>query len=525
MGLKIAGAVVGFGGVAISLPAHAQTDDLDAKQACDSFQTAKTTTFVTSNIKTTFVEASKEKPFTPPTTHISISKPFCRVEGIAKSNPDSNIKFELWLPAKDHWNGRFVGTASGGSRGQINYKTLAEHYQLDYASIAHDNGHVSTGYDQRWSYDAATKSLKMDAILDWSYRAMHVVTAIGKELTADYYKVPITFSYYDGCSQSGHHGMMEAQRFPDDYDGIIAGAHTSDWTTNMVSQAWAAYPQFRNGGAGALTKEMWALVHKAIVGQCAGKIDGLVDDPRNCAFDPASLLCKADATSGQFCLNPAQVETLRAVYQGHRTPTGELVAFPYALGSEVGLHWPNSATSPTSAQGSWADYFRYPVFVNPDYDFNSFDFDRDPLIAREKLSEIYDAYSTDLSAFQKHGGKLLMYHGWADSLISPFLSLTYYDALRKTMGPTVDSFARQFFVPGMDHCMPGNGAGNFSMLDALSNWVEKGVPPDATGVSDRIVGVSANGKFSRPLCPYPKIARYSGAGDVNVAASFICDAP
>ena len=492
---------------------------------------ATTTDYSTTGIQATYVDASASAPFTVPTTTSTVTTPFCRVQAVAHSNSNSNINFELWMPAGGRWNSKFAGTASGGSAGSISYGTLAAHYQLGYASIAHDNGHVSTGFTQTWAYDPATQSLKMDQIVDWTSRAQHVVTVVGKQLTTAFYGAPLTHAYYDGCSQSGHHGMMEAQRYPEDYDGIIAGAHTSEWTTNMVSQAWLAYQQFGGNGAGAITKAQYADVHKAVLAACDGKpgidhlVDGVLDNPSLCKFDPVVLQCTGAATDAATCLSAAQVTSLRAMYAGHKTPSGYATAYPYPVGAETGSYWPTSLTTPTNPQGSWADYFRYPVFVNPNYDFSTFNFDVDPFVARAKLRPIYDAYSTDLSDFEKRGGKLLMYHGLADSLISPYLSIDYYAGLQQTMSAAeVARFARMYLVPGMDHCGGGAGTGNFALLDALSAWVEQGIAPDGTNAQNTVIASGTDG-HTRPLCPYPQVARYTGSGDAKVAANFTCQAP
>ncbi len=498
---------------------------------CLALAKLKTSEYDVTDVSASLVAPANDGPFTVPTTTTTVTSSFCRVTGTAKSNPSSTIRFELWLPLRQAWNGKFLGTASGGSAGNIVYSRLATHFKANYASIAHDNGHVSVRYDQTWAYDPATSSLRTEQIADFTLRAQHVVTVIGKQLTSAFYGSAAKYAYFNGCSQSGHHGMMEVQRYPEDYDGVIAGAHTSDWTTNMASQAWVAYQQFGNKGAGGITKSSYAEVSKYILAKCDGKpgvdhlVDGVLDDPRKCAFDPVELQCSGASTDAPSCLKPAQVAALRAMYQGHKTASGETIAVPYALTAESGASWPNNQTTPTNPQGSWADYIRYPLFVDPGYDFSKFDFDVDPLTARAKLRPIYDASLTDLSAFQRRGGKLLMYHGWSDSQISPFLSIGHWEAIRKTMGASeVEKFARQYLVPGMDHCGGGAGAGDFLMLDALSKWVEQGIPPDGTDADNTIVANGADGR-TRPLCPYPLIATYKGAGDARSAGNFSCKAP
>lgn len=507
------------------------TTSATAAAACAALKTATTTDFSVTNMNPTWVAASASAPFAVPSSTATITTPFCRLAGTARSNASSNIAFELWLPDPANWNGKFAGTASGGSAGSISYGTVAAHYGLNYASIGHDTGHASTGFTQTWAWDATTKSLKTEQIVDWAYRSQHTVTVVGKQLTAAFYGAAAKRAYYNGCSASGHAGMMEAQRYPDDYDGIVAGAHTSDWTTNMASQAWVASQQYGNGGAGALTKAQALAVGQAALAQCDGKAgidhlaDGVLDDPRKCSFDPAVLQCLGTGADAATCLQPAQVRSVRAMLQGYVLGSGDRIAYAYGPEATTGSFWPNNTTTPTNPQGSWADYFRYPVFENPAYDFSTLNFDTDPITARNKLRPTYDASSTDLSAFQKRGGKLLMYHGWADSLISPYLTVDYYNAMTTTTGATaVQQFTRLYMVPGIDHCGGGAGTGNFSMVQALANWVENGVAPDATGAADTIVASGSDG-HTRPLCPYPKLAFYNGSGDVKLAANFSCRTP
>ena len=512
-------------------PPLSGTTDANAAASCAALSSMKTSEFAVTAVAPVLINASADAPFQVPTTTTKVTSPFCRVHAVAKSDDASNINFELWLPMPSNWNGKFAGTASGGSAGSISFGTLAAHFGLNYASIAHDTGHTSTGFSQAWAFNAATNSLNMEQIVDWSSRSQHVVTVVGKQLTAAFYGSTPTHAYYNGCSASGHAGMMEAQRYPQDYDGIIAGAHTSDWTTNMATQAWVAYQQFGNGGAGAISKAQYVDVGKAVLAQCDGKpgvdslVDGVLDDPRTCNFDPGVLQCTGASTDPATCLQPAQVSSLRQMYQGHSTTAAGKIAYPYAWEAAKGNYWPTNLTTPTNPQGSWADYFRYPVFENANYDFSTLNFDVDPLTARAKLRPIYDAYQTDLSEFRNRGGKLMMYHGWADSLISPYLTLDYYAGMRQAMGASeVDQFTRLYMIPGIDHCGGGTGTGNFSMMQALAKWVENGVAPDATNADNTVVASGSDGR-TRPLCPYPQIARYVGTGDAMVASNFTCQAP
>jgi feruloyl esterase len=477
------------------------------------------------------IDASEAAPWTSPNGgggSATVTTPFCRVAGSIRPTAASDIQFELWLPPKGTWNEKFAGTASGGSGGYIAYGTVKTHLGMGYASVGHDNGHRITETDF---------ALVEERKIDFAYRAQHVATLVGKEITEAYYGGQPKYAYYNGCSQSGHHGIMEMQRYPDDYDGIIAGAPANDWTGTLAAEANAALAQWRTPGAG-IPKPLLAEVKKKVLETCDGQpgidhlVDGVLDDPRLCTFDPASVQCGASGADPAACLSEPQVQALQTAMEGRFKTTGEQVALGYPSEVFGGNFFPSSTTSPDTPQGSWANHWRYAVLADPTYDFTTFNWDTDVDYARAKEGATYDAMSGNYSAFADRGGKFLMYHGWADSLITPELALAEWDRMHAQMGKAkVDSFARLFMIPGVDHCSGGSGTGQFELMTSLSNWVERGVAPDSTDASNTpIASRAANpttgaAARTRPLCPYPKVARYSGSGDINDAANFTCAAP
>ena len=317
----------------------------------------------------------------------------------------------------------------------------------------------------------------------------------------------------------------------------MAGAPASDWTGTLAAEANAALAQSLNPGAG-LSKMLLAQVGQRVLAMCDGKpgvdalADGVLDDPRRCQFDPAVMQCGAAGADPAACLSAPQVQALRTALAGRRTSSGQTVALGYTSDAIGGAFFPSAATSPDRPQGSWSNHWRYAVFRDPTYDFRSFDWDRDVDFARQREGGTYDVTTGDFSAFEKRGGKFIMYHGWADSLITPELTLTTWQRMKTAMGEQqVQSFARLFMVPGMDHCGGGTGASSFELLTALSNWIEQGIAPDATSAANTTIasraanpaaGVTAR---QRPLCPYPQVATYKGNGSIDSAANFYCAAP
>jgi feruloyl esterase len=488
----------------------------------------------------TAIDASSETsweipdiPFAPTPAALKqhVTVPFCRVSGFIRPNPESNIGFEIWLPSPERWNGKFFGTANGGSAGAIAYGALVDPLSRGYAAMAQDNGHKSHSfYEESWAVESATHAVKTQKLIDFAYRAQHLATVVGKEITEAYYGSKPRRAYYVGCSQGGHHGMMEAERYPQDYDAIVAGSLASDWITTLSSEAWASSAMLRDHRSGALSKLQLTALHAAVIKSCDaldGLADGQIGDPRKCQFDPATLECGRAGSGGQTCLTASQVAAIRKIYAGlPDASSGRPIALPFNRGSEGGWNttW-NDPTYPPS--GSYYDFFRLLVKQNPDWNFLALDWNRDVAQAREKFGHILDANDSDLSAFRAHGGKLIMFHGWADPLIPAAESIRVWEGIRHAMGESsAQDFARLFVVPGMGHC-GGGPIGHADWLTAAEQWVESGRPPDGRASTYTIVGSGTIGTLarSRPYCPYPQVARYNGSGDINQAQNFVCAVP
>jgi feruloyl esterase len=336
-------------------------------------------------------------------------------------------------------------------------------------------------------------------------------------------------SYFVGCSAGGHQALSEAQRYPEDYDGIVAG----DPANNRIRQTFGFLASWiathTPDGKPVITQPKLALLTKSAVEACDaldGLKDGLIDDPRRCHFDPAKLLCKA-GVDDPTCLTAPQVDAAKKMYEGTKNPrTGEVIFTGWPRGSEgfgesAGQSWRQYVVDP--AEPMRVGFFKYFLFHDPNWDYRTIDWERDLAYAEQRVPVIA-AVEKDLSPFKKHGGKLLMYTGWSDPVVPPQDTVAYYEAVMKVMGgpaPTRD-FYRLFMAPGMGHCAGGPGPNQFDAIGALEQWVEKGVAPDKM-----IATHSTNGKVdrTRPLCTYPLVARHKGTGSTDEAANFSCVAP
>jgi feruloyl esterase len=468
-----------------------------------------------------------------------VSIPFCRVVGVATPTSDSRVGFEVWLPPAAQWNGKFQGEGSGGSAGSISTGAMLEALKAGYATMSTDNGHITDttqkngGSEQTWALGHPEK------MLDFAFRAMHVSTVAAKQVVRAFYGHVALRSYFVGCSQGGHHALMEATRFPSDYDGIVAGAPAWHWANQMVNATWNSRAALKD--ASAITAQSTQLLHAAVIAACDrldGLEDGLISDPRRCRFEPAALLCKP-GSAADSCLTQAQIDAANRIYQGAHKSDGTALFQGFARGSE--LKWPQMWASATPGGSSW-DFWRYSVFQDPQFRNIDFDFDRDAdrglstVRAGMKVADIYSV-KPDLSAFRARGGKLLIYHGWADEQVTPFASLDFYSQILAQQGQAAtDAFFRMFMMPGIAHCSGGPGAGNIGgatpalsrdpdhdVVSALDAWVLRHQAPhiliaahlDENKKTDR----------TRPLCPFPQEARYKGTGDSNAAANFICAVP
>jgi feruloyl esterase len=455
---------------------------------------------------------------------------FCRVEGTARPTSDSDIKFEVWIPPADAWNGKFEGVGNGGYQGSISYGAMATALRRGYATASTDTGH--TGDDMKFGQGHPEK------LIDYGHRAVHVMTESAKLIIRNAAGRFAERSYFVGCSAGGQQALSEAQRYPDDYDGIIAG----DPASNRIRQTFGFLSSWiaTHGvdGKPILTSAKLALLTKTAVDACDGidgLKDGIIDDPRKCHVDPAKLLCKSSPTSsGQAadeptCLTQPQVDAARKMYDGTKNPrTGEQIFTGWPRGSEgfgeaAGQSWRQYVVDPPEPMR--VGFFKYWLFHDPNWDFRTIDWERDLAYAEQKLP-FMAAVEKDLTPFKKHGGKLLMYTGWADPVVPPQDTVAYYDGVVKTMGglEKTREFYRFFIAPGMGHCAGGPGPNQFDHLATLEQWVEKGVAPDKM-----IASHSSGGKVdrTRPLCLYPQVARWKGTGSTDEAANFACvaDAP
>ena len=436
---------------------------------------------------------------------------FCRVAATLTPTADSDIKIELWMPEAG-WNGRFQGTGNGGDAGKIGYGALAGGVKQGWAVANTDMGlsapagsdaGIYTGHPERWA--------------DWGYRATHEMTVVSKLLLKAYYESAPKHSYFTGCSTGGEQALMEAQRFPDDYDGILAGAAANNRTGVHTSILWNFFVQEKDPAAHVPAAKMSALA-AAVVAACDagdGVKDGMLRDPRECKFDPSVLLCKAGDAND--CLTSAQVETVRKLYAGPVNPRTKKQLYPgLPAGSE--LEWPRMAPSPEKVGAApFNPLFKWTFGL--DWDWRTFDFDKNVAALEKKLAPVLNATNPDLSKFRKAGHKLVVYHGWADWLVPPGESLNYRQAVRAKDGGKVDtdSYYRLFMIPGMSHCAGGPGLTQFNGLPALVDWVEKGVAPQSI--------VATSPKVKRPVCPHPQLARYSGTGSTDDEKNFNCVAP
>jgi feruloyl esterase len=453
---------------------------------------------------------------------------FCRVTLRLTPTPDSSIRSELWLPASQHWNNKFQGVGNGGLAGDIPYGSLAEGLRRSYATAATDTGHDNQNGAGSFALGAPEK------ITDYGHRAMHLTALAGQAITAAYYGRPPRHSYFVGCSQGGQEALMEAQRYPADYDGIIAGDPDYNQTHHEVgAHLWVVNTLYGAGGAvigAAQAKLVGAAVNRAC-DALDGIEDGVLDDPRRCHFDPGVLQCRGGDATG--CLSAAQVQAVRKLWAGPDELSGAGYYPGLQRGGEAELWsgWIVAATAEANTHGALGlPFFRYFVYADPHWDFSSFDFRTGPALVDARLADALDATDPDLRPFQRRGGKLIHYHGFSDPDIPPQASIDYHDRVvarvREDAGnPNADSFYRLFMVPGMGHCGGGPGPNSFDMLAALERWAERGAAPMRILATKFRDDDPRHGVLrTRPLCPHPLAAHYRGRGSRDEARNFSCRA-
>jgi feruloyl esterase len=461
---------------------------------------------------------------------------FCRVTAEAKPTADSDIKIEVWMPA-DGWNGKFRGQGNGGFAGEIDYRSLGVAVLHGYASGATDTGHAASAIDATWALGHPEK------IVDFAYRGIHAMTQVSKASVAAFYGEAPKHSYFANCSNGGRQALMEAQKFPEDYDGILAGAPANYWTHLLSSSLWDMQATTLDP-ASYIPSSKIAAIAGAVVAACDGQEgvkDGLLNDPRKCEFHPETMLCKG--AESDACLTPLQITALKKLYQGaHDARGGEI--FPgFVTGGEAGQGgWELWITGPAPGKallfafdyGFFADM----VYENPAFDYRKTSLNEAVTEADKKFAAVLNARETDLKAFAARGGKLILYHGWSDGGISPLSTVQYYESVVQRMGkPAADGFLRLFMVPGMQHCAGGPGTDVFGengiatandaqhdLYLTLEDWVANSTAPGRV-IAAKLDGMGPGAKvtFTRPLCAYPLVAKYKGSGDPNDAVNFSCE--
>jgi feruloyl esterase len=465
----------------------------------------------------------------------------CVVKGTSRPTKDSEVKFEVWLPAAG-WNGKFRQGGNGGWAGAIPTQSLIDPVQRGYATAATDDGHEG-GDGAAWAVGHPEK------LIDFGYRAVHETNVQAKAIIRSFYGKDPSLSYFVGCSDGGREALMEAQRYAEDFDGIIAGAPANYWSHLFTGFIWNEQALLTDTGS-SIPPAKLEVIQKAALAACDGLDgvkDGLIEDPRVCHFDPSVLTCK-DADE-QGCLTTTQVAALQKIYSGPKNPRTGAQMFPgYPPGTEAGpggwAPWITAAAPEKAIQFRFGNtYYGQAVFEDPRWDFRTLNFDSDVAFGDEKAGAILNSNNPDLRSFRARGGKLIQYHGWGDAAIAPLNSIQYYERVRDFLSKYPDArsdsskpvqdFYRLFMVPGMGHCAGGAGPNNFGnragakkdpehdVFVALEQWVEKGVAPEKMIGTGTVVGDPAK-PLTRPLCPYPHVARYMGTGEPNNAESFAC---
>ena len=455
-----------------------------------------------------------------PTCTSDIASPqlpaFCRVMGTIAPQ----INFEVWLPLEG-WNGKFQAFGNHGFAGNIDYSDLGPELVKGYAIASTDTGHLASQQPPLWMQN-------MQQIVDYGSRGVHEMTVKSKAITKAFYGKAPKFSYFNGCSTGGKEGLMEAQRHPEDYDGInVGGSANFAQIHNRVQYVWNGQVTFGKGTP--LAGATLTLINNAAVAACDaldGVVDGVIDDPRACPFRPSSLLCQVGQDPAT-CLTQTQVTALEKVYQGPRNPrTGEEIYPGLVRGSERG--WGGHTAGP-SIFATADQFFKFMVYNDPTWDYRTFNFDSDLAYTDAHFSPLIDAIDPDLSAFRKSGGKILFTHLWSSTTHAATRSIEYYEQVASSMhggrndrgnsfGETQEFF-RLFMVPSASG---SKGPDTFDSLPYLERWIEQGIPPKSILASHKTGGVVDR---TRPVCPYPERAVYKGSGSTDEAANFRCRRP
>ena len=465
-------------------------------------------------VSITLAKSADAGDFTPAgsTTTLPDLPAFCRVAANLKPTADSDIHAEIWLPISG-WNGKFIAVGNGGWGGSISstaYEDLADALRRGYATSATDDGHPDRG--------ASFVLGHPEKFIDFAYRAEREMTVEAKSLIKAYYGRDARYSYWNGCSAGGREGLLQAYRYPDEFDGVIAGD-----PANVRRNAWALWLAERTfkDPADYIPPAKYPMIHRAVLDACDandGLKDGLIEEPEKCHVDFKALLCKGP--DGPDCLTPRQAQTAQTIISPATDSKGHVLFPRLEPGTE--LEWGRLVGGPNPVD-LFMDQFRYIVYQDPKWDWRTFDMDRDSAKANA-IDKGVDEMDPDLAAFAKHGGKLLIYHGWADQQVAPGSSIEFYKSAMKLSGDSAagSNWIRLFMVPGMGHCWGGEGPDTFDKVGVMERWVEQGKVPSRIIAAHKTAGKVDR---TRPLCPYPEVARYNGTGNINEAANFTCSSP
>jgi hypothetical protein len=515
----------------------------EAHQACESLATLKLPNTTITLAQTVAAGALVPPPGplgppgAPPPDFKSLPV-FCRVAATVKPTRDSDIRIEVWIPANG-WNGRLRSVGNGGFAGAINYLEMTGALLVGNATASTDTGHAS-----RQDTDASWALGHPEKVTDFGYRAIHEMTRLAKATIKAFYGTDPRYSYFESCSNGGRQALMEAQRYPKDYDGILAGAPANFWTHGGI-WAHALLPALDHGGYIPLTKI--PVIARAVNAACDardGVEDGILNDPRTCHFDPATLLCKNSDSSE--CLTQPQVSVLKALYAGPHDAKGRSLYPGFLPGAEEGQGgWGPKIMGSAPGKGPMFDFDRgfrsNLVYGKSDWNFNDTPVDESVAAGDAKMATILNATDPNLTAFKARGGKLILYHGWNDPVLAALNTINYYRSVERRMGAReIATFTRLYMVPGVQHCFFGPGPNNFGQFAdstehansrndiklALQQWVEKGISPSSIIATKYMEDDPNKGvKMTRPLCPYPQAAMWTGKGSTNDAVNFVCRAP
>lgn len=502
----------------------------------------------------TAAESFAAGKFTPPVQAIfrqqlpPVPVAFCRVTGSIKPTADSDIKFEVWLP-ESGWTGRYESVGNGGFAGSIRYDSMVRPLIGGSAVASTDDGHSGPAVGP----NSASWALgHREKIIDYGYRAVHLTAEDAKRITAAFYGSRPKHSYFVGCSKGGQEGLMEAQRYPEDFDGIVSGAAANQWTNLFSSFSWGAKINLASR-AGYIAPQDLEKIGSAVAAACDaadGVKDGVINNPLRCRVEPSTIALTAE-----------QLKTFQAIHDGPKTSSGERLYAGLPYGGET-IQWNHTVTGPSfelapveAEESMYGNgFFANFVYQDANWTFRSFDIDKTPIDARDKVGQFLNADDVQFTKFKARHGKIIAFHGWADSIVTPLGAISYYNKVMAAQGRAgsngtaegsavearalgeTQKFFRLFLAPAVGHCAGGPGPNEFGqrggdgdaehdIVAALEQWVEKDIPPERIVATKFEADDRAKSPvITRPLCAFPAVAKYDGKGGTDVATSFVCAA-